>query len=288
MPSPPRNQLPPGLHLVSTPIGAAEDITLKALRVLQEAEVLAAEDTRTLRRLMDIHGIALKGRRIIAYHDHNGDKVRPGLLQAIRDGQSVAYTSDAGTPLISDPGFDLARAVVDAGLPITAAPGASAVLTALTLSGLPSDKFFFAGFPPSKQGPRRTMLQDVAHIPATLILYESPKRLNATLDILADVTSDKRQIAICRELTKRFEEILRGTLDELRTQLQDTPVLKGEIVLVLGPPPPETIAQDNIDDALRSLLLTSSVKDSAAEVAKKFNLSRRDVYARAQELKDIM
>ncbi len=169
--------IPPGLHLVAVPIGAARDITLRALDVLAGADVLAAEDTRTLRHLMEIHGIALNGRPLVAYHDHNEAEALPRLMGALRAGKSVAYAPEAGTPLVSDPGFGLARAAAAEGLPVVAVPGASAVLAALAVSGLPSDRFLFAGFPPAAAGERARFLAELAPIRATLILYESPRRL---------------------------------------------------------------------------------------------------------------
>ena len=171
----------PGLTLVAVPIGAARDITLHALDVLRAADVLAAEDTRTLRRLMDIHAIPLGDRPLIAYHDHNGDRARPRLLAAMAEGKSVAYASEAGTPLIADPGYDLARAAREAGHAVTTAPGVSAVVTALSLAGLPTDRFLFAGFLPNQSGARKSALRELAEVTATLVFYESPKRLAAML-----------------------------------------------------------------------------------------------------------
>jgi len=200
-PKPLLRPVPPGLHLLATPIGAARDITLRALDVLAGADVLAAEDTRTLRHLMEIHGIALNGRPLIAYHDHNGQVVRPRLLRALKEGRSVAYAPEAGTPLIADPGFQLARAAIAEGLAVLAAPGPSAVLAALTVSGLPSDRFLFAGFPPTGAGDRARFLAELGQVPATLILYESPKRINRLLTEMADTFGKDRPAAVCRELT---------------------------------------------------------------------------------------
>ena len=197
--------LGPGLHLVSTPIGAARDITLRALDILAAADVLAAEDTRTLRHLMEIHGIALNGRPLVPCHDHNEASATPRLLRAIAEGKSVAYASEAGTPLVSDPGFQLARAAIAEGLPVLAAPGPSAVLCALTVAGLPSDRFLFAGFPPAQRSARQRFFQELKDTQATLIFYESPKRVYQMLDDLAQVMGGLRYAAVCRELTKRFE-----------------------------------------------------------------------------------
>jgi 16S rRNA (cytidine1402-2'-O)-methyltransferase len=251
--------IPPGLHFVSTPIGAARDITLRALDVLAGADVLVAEDTRTLRHLMEIHGIALGGRAVIAYHDHSGEGALARLLALIGEGRSVAYASEAGTPLISDPGFELARAVAAAGLPMTAAPGPCAAICALTVSGLPSDRFFFAGFPPSAQSARREFLAGVSAVPATLVLYESPKRLAQLLAEMARTLGGGRQAVICRELTKRFEEISRGTLDHLAQSFADRTV-KGEIVVLVDRAAPEPASEDSIGAALDTALSTMSVK----------------------------
>ncbi|MFN3577881.1 MAG: 16S rRNA (cytidine(1402)-2'-O)-methyltransferase, partial [Tabrizicola sp.] len=195
---------------MSTPIGAARDITLRALDVLAGADVLVAEDTRTLRHLMEIHGIALSGRPLIAYHDHSGPGQMQRLLDLLAEGKSLAYASEAGTPLISDPGFELARSVAEAGLPMTAAPGPCAAICALTLSGLPSDRFLFAGFAPATRAARRSFLGELAGIQATLVLYESPKRLADLMADMVTVLGPTRRAVVCRELTKRYEEVLRG------------------------------------------------------------------------------
>jgi 16S rRNA (cytidine1402-2'-O)-methyltransferase len=200
---------------VSVPIGAARDITLRALDLLAGADVLAAEDTRTLRHLMEIHGIALAGRPLLACHDHNEAQVVPKVLAALRAGKSVAYAPEAGTPLVSDPGFGLARAAAAEGFAVLAAPGASAVLAALAVSGLPSDRFLFAGFPPAAQGERARFLAELAPVRATLVLYESPRRIGRLLAEAAAALGPDRQAAVCRELTKRFEEVTRGTLATL-------------------------------------------------------------------------
>ena len=272
--------IPPGLHLVSTPIGSARDITLRALDVLAGAEVLVAEDTRTLRHLMEIHGIALGGRPLIAYHDHSGEGLVQRLQGLIAEGRSIAYASEAGTPLISDPGFELARAVAGAGLPLTAAPGACAAIAALTLSGLPSDRFLFAGFPPANRSARRQFLADLAGVQATLILYESPKRLAALLADMADGLGADRKAAVCRELTKRFEEVMRGTLAGLAEQVAGRGI-KGEVVVLVDRAPPEEISADRIEEALESALRTMSVKDAATFVSQTLGVSRKITYQMA-------
>ena len=278
-----RQPLGPGLYFIATPIGAARDITLRALDILASADVIAAEDTRSLRHLMDIHGVALGDRPLLAYHDHNGERVRPRILAALEQGRSVAYASEAGTPLVADPGFQLGRAVIAAGHPVISAPGPSAVLAALTVSGLPSDRFLFAGFPPSSSSQRLGWLKDLASVPATLILYESPKRLQALLTDLGAVFGEARQAAICRELTKKFEEVTRGTLAELGTAYAGRAV-KGEIVVVIDRVRAEVAQPADIEAALREALECHSVKDAAALVAEALGLPRRQVYQMALKL----
>jgi len=275
--------LVPGLYFVATPIGAARDITLRALDILAQADVLAAEDTRTLRHLMEIHGIPVAGRPLLAYHDHNGEEVRPKLLRHLAEGRSVAYASEAGTPLVADPGFQLGRAAIAAALPVFAAPGPSAVLAALTVSGLPSDRFLFAGFAPATAAARRRWVEELAAIPATLIFFESPRRVQETLEVLVQCLGGDRQAAVCRELTKRFEEISRGTLDDLARDFRDRSV-KGEIVLVVDRAAPRSASAADVDLALREALATMTVKDAAAHVSEALGLPRRDVYQRALAL----
>jgi 16S rRNA (cytidine1402-2'-O)-methyltransferase len=277
--------VPPGLHFVSTPIGAARDITLRALDVLAGADVLAAEDTRTLRHLMDIHGVPLGDRPLWPYHDHNGDAMRPRLLRALEEGKSVAYASEAGTPLVADPGYQLARAAIAAGIPVLAAPGASAVLAALTVSGLPSDRFLFVGFPPTGAGDRARFLAEVGSVQATLILYESPKRVNRLLIELRDSLGGEREAVVCRELTKRFEDVTRGSLAELADLFAERTV-KGEIVVLVDRAAPRTADPASVEAALRSALAQGSLKDAAAEVAEALNLPRKDVYRMALKLAD--
>jgi 16S rRNA (cytidine1402-2'-O)-methyltransferase len=251
----------PGLYLVATPLGNARDITLRALDLLAGADVLAAEDTRSLRRLMDIHGVPVGDRPLIAYHDHNGDRVRPRLMSALSEGKSVVYASEAGTPLISDPGFDLMRA-------------------ALTLSGLPTDRFLFAGFLPNSSGKRKTALREVSDVPATLIFYESPKRLAAMLRDAAEVLGADRAAVVCRELTKKFEERRAGSLSELAALYTDHPP-KGEIVVVVDRAAAGETDQEALDRALVEALESMSVKDAATEIARRFGVPRRAAYQRA-------
>jgi 16S rRNA (cytidine1402-2'-O)-methyltransferase len=273
----------PGLHFVATPIGAARDITLRALDILAGADVLAAEDTRTLRHLMEIHGIALGDRPLLPYHDHNGEAMRPRLLRALAEGKSVAYASEAGTPLVADPGFQLARAAIAGGHPVLAAPGPSAVLAALTVSGLPSDRFLFAGFPPTGAGDRARFLSELGSVPATLILYESPKRVHRLLGELRDSLGGEREAVVCRELTKRFEEVTRGSLAALADNFAEGTV-KGEVVVLVDRAAPRPADAGSIEAALRSALAQGTVKDAAAEVAQALNLPRKDVYRLALKL----
>lgn len=273
-----------GLYFVATPIGTARDITLRALDVLKTADVLAAEDTRNTRRLLDIHAIALNGRPLLAYHDHNGQRQRPRLLAMIRAGKSVACVSDAGTPLIADPGYALAKEVIEAGLKIHTAPGASALLSALTLAGLPTDRFFFAGFPPTRSAARRKMLRSLENIPGSLVFYESPKRVHKTLADLVQELGGDRESAVCRELTKKFEEVRRGTLAELAREYEDaTP--RGEIVVVVGPAPERTISDDSLDTMLTEARKGgNSLRDAVDSVAENLGVSRKRVYRRALDL----
>ena len=276
-------RLAPGLYLVATPIGSARDVTLRALDILASADVLVAEDTRTLRKLMEIHGIPLADRQVLAYHDHNGAQMRPRLMGLLEQGLTMAYASEAGTPMVADPGFDLARAAREAGHLVTPAPGASAVVTALTLGGLPTDKFFFAGFLPNASGQRKTALRRFAEIPGTLVFYESPKRIAAMLRDSAEILGPDRQAAICRELTKKFEEVIPGTLQELASICADR-TLKGEIVVLIDRPQSENINPDDVERMLREALQGHSVRDAADLVAAGTGLPRRQIYQLALKL----
>ena len=269
--------VPPGLHFIATPIGAARDITLRALDILAGSDVLAAEDTRTLRHLMEIHGVALNGRPLWAYHDHNGEAVRPRILAALAEGKSVAYASEAGTPLVADPGYQLSKAAIAAGHVVLAAPGPSAVLAALTVSGLPSDKFMFVGFPPNTSAARLSFLSEMAQIPATLVFYESPKRLSKLLTDMVSSLGEERRAVVCRELTKKFEETTRGSLGEL-VAVFDGIAIKGEIVVLVDRDHKAKADPITVETALRSALAQMSVKDAAAMVAESLALPRRDVY----------
>lgn len=280
-----RQKLAPGLYLVATPLGAARDITLRALDILAMADVIAAEDTRSLRKLLDIHGIPLNERPLLAYHDHNGGRVRPRLMAALEAGQSVVYASEAGTPMVADPGFDLARAVIGAGHPLISAPGPSAVIAALTLSGLPTDRFLFAGFLPNTSSARKTALAALADVPATLVFYESPKRVAAMLRDAAVVLGADRPAALCRELTKKFEEVQRAPLAELAVELAETP-RKGEMVVLIDRPGERIVKPSEIESFLRRALADMSVRDAADKVAGDLGLKRRQVYQMALQLQD--
>ena len=273
-------KLAAGLYFVATPIGTARDITLRTLDILASADVIAAEDTRSMRKLMDIHGIPLNGRPMLAYHDHNGDKVRPKLMQYMAEGKSVAYGSEAGTPMIADPGYHLAKQVAETGHLVTSAPGPVAFITALTLSGLPSDRILFEGFLPNTKSQRCSKLTELSEIPATLVFYESPKRIAATLNDAIATLGGTRNAAIARELTKKFEEVRRGTLNDLRDSVATQPP-KGEIVLLIDRARSSPVNQDDIDDQIRNALDKMSVKDAADMVSAATGQPKRKIYQRA-------
>ena len=275
--------LAPGLHFVGTPIGTARDITLRALDVLASADVLAAEDTRSLRHLMEIHGVPLNGRTVLSYHDHSGAGARERLMQALAGGQSVAYASEAGMPLIAEPGYGLSRAAAEAGHLVTSAPGPSAVLTALTLAGLPTDAFFFDGFLPSARTARRNRLAELREIPGTLVFYESPKRIAQTLADAAEVLGPDRPAALARELTKKFEEIRRGGLGQLAEGIAEKPV-KGEIVLVVDRARQPSLNAADLEQDLRDALQTMTIRDAADLVSRAHGLPRRQVYQAALKM----
>ncbi len=276
-------RLQPGLYFVATPIGTARDITLRALDILASADVIAAEDTRSLRRLMEIHGVPLAGRRVISYHDHSGEGARARLLRALEAGKSVAYASEAGMPLIADPGYDLSRVAVAAGHLVTAAPGPSAVLTALVLAGLPTDAFFFAGFLPHAPVARRARLQEVRPVPGTLVFYESPKRIAASLADMAAVLGADRQASLARELTKKFEDVRRATLSDLLAGLSDV-TLKGEMVVLVDRERSERISDSDLETDLQNALATMSLRDAADLVSGAHGISRRQAYQLALKL----
>ena len=275
------SKLNAGLYVVATPIGNAADITLRALDTLKRADAIACEDTRVTSKLMGIHGIATP---LVSYHEHNAERMRPVLIGRMQAGEAVALVSDAGTPLVSDPGYKLVRACVEAGVAVTALPGPSAALAGLVLSGLPSDRFLFAGFLPNKSAARRTALGELVAVPATLVFYESPQRLAQSLADMADVLGP-REAAMARELTKLYEEVRRGPLPDLAAHYRETGPPKGEVVIVVAPPGREAEAQAvDVDASLREALTRLSVRDAAAEVALMTGRPKREVYARALEL----
>ncbi len=278
-----KRQLSAGLYFVATPIGAARDITLRGLDILASADVIAAEDTRTAKRLMEIHGIPLGDRPVISYHDHNGAQVRPRLMRLLNEGKSLVYVSEAGTPLVADPGYALGRAAIDAGIQVIGAPGPSAVIAALTVAGLPTDRFFFAGFAPNAKGARRRFFDEFSEVPGTLVFYESPKRIHGMLGDLVQTLGGDRQAAVCRELTKRFEEVSRGTLDELAAAFSDRTV-KGEIVVLVDRARGIAVSDQSMEDALREALKTMRIKDAATVVSEALGIQRRKVYQAALEL----
>lgn len=275
--------LRPGLHLVSTPIGTARDITLRALDTLASADLLVAEDTRSLKKLLSIHGVPLGERPVWAYHDHSGDAMRRRIMDEIASGRSVAYASEAGTPMVSDPGFDLVRSAIDGGVFVTGAPGPTAAIAGLVLSGLPTDRFLFLGFLPPKTVARRKALSDVAAVPASLVIYESPKRVQALLADIRAEFGDDRPVALCRELTKHFEEVIRGPVADLCETLSERS-LKGECVLVIGPPVVRDMSDDDVRVLVADALKGASVRDAAAQVAERHGVPRKTAYRIALDL----
>ncbi|MGQ0681255.1 16S rRNA (cytidine(1402)-2'-O)-methyltransferase [Bradyrhizobium sp.] len=271
----------PGLYLVATPIGNLADITLRALETLAGADLIACEDTRITHRLIDRYLISAQ---LTPYHEHNAAAARPKILEKLAQGASVALVSDAGTPLISDPGFKLVREACAAGHAVVAIPGPSSVLTALSVAALPTDRFFFEGFLPSRQTARRTRLAELARIDATLVMFESGNRVQDTLADLAEIMG-AREAAICRELTKLHEEVTRASLAELAAKADELET-RGEFVLVIGPPAAGStiMAENQLDDVLRASLSRDSVKDAVAHAVEVSGRPRREVYARALEL----
>ncbi len=279
----PARPLEPALYLVATPIGNLSDITLRALETLAGADVLACEDTRVTRVLLDRYGIV---NRPYAYHEHNADEAGPRLIAALDGGKSVALVSDAGTPLVSDPGYRLALLAIAAGHRVVPIPGASAPLAALVGSGLPNEAFFFAGFLPSKDKARRDRLAELAGVPATLLFFESPHRIAATVAAAAEVLGEERPACVCRELTKTFEEFRRGTLGELSAFYGDGHTVKGEIVFVIGPPGEAAApAAEDVDRLLAALVRDMPAGRAATEAARQTGLPRRDLYQRLIDLK---
>src|ERR1700736_4602541 len=270
----------PGLHLVATPIGNLGDITLRALETLAGVDIIACEDTRITRRLTERYAITAQ---LKPYHEHNAAMARPKILERLAEGASIALVSDAGTPLISDPGFKLVREVCAAGHQVIALPGPSSVLAALSVAALPTDRFFFEGFLPPKETARRARLMELSRIDATLVMFESGNRVQDTLADLADIMGT-RDAAVCREMTKMHEEVRRARVSELALA-SDALETRGEFVLVIGPPAgAQIMAEGELDDLLRSSLKRDSVKDAVAHAVELSGRPRREIYARALEL----
>jgi 16S rRNA (cytidine1402-2'-O)-methyltransferase len=278
---PSRQQPFDGLAIVATPIGHSRDITLRALDILEQADTIACEDTRVTAKLLSIYGIS---RPLMAYHEHNAEKVRPKLIKRLKQGETVALVSDAGTPMVSDPGYKLVRDCTEEGIPVIPIPGASSVLAALTASGLPTDRFFFAGFLAPKTAARKKALGGLAQIPGTLVVLESARRLAGSLADMAE-TLGPRPAMVARELTKLFEEIRRGSLPDLADHYRREGPPKGEITIVIGPPLEKIVDEAEIDRLLGAALKDGSVRDAADAVTAATGLPRRKVYARALALK---
>jgi 16S rRNA (cytidine1402-2'-O)-methyltransferase len=272
--------LAPGLYIVATPIGNLGDVTVRALATLAGADKIACEDTRVTRRLLERYAIRT---RLVSYHDRNGAAQRPRLLAMLDDGAAIALVSDAGTPLVSDPGYKLVREAGQRGIDVFAIPGASSLLAGLVVAGLPTDRFVFEGFLPTKSKARTARIRALAGIDATLVFFESAKRLAACLKNLHDELGD-RDAVIAREITKKFEETIRGSLKDLAEGAAGGETLKGEVVLLVGPPGEQVRAAQSLDDALNDALETLSVREAATEIAGLLDLPRRTVYARALEL----
>lgn len=274
--------LAPALYLVATPIGNLADITVRALETLAAADIVACEDTRVTRVLLERYAIR---QRPTPYHEHNAEEAGPRLVAALAEGRSVALVSDAGTPLVSDPGYRLVERALAAGIKVVPVPGASAVLAALTASGLPSDAFLFAGFLPVKAGPRKSRLEELRTVPSTLIFFESPRRLAGTLDAMAETLGSDRPAAVARELTKAFEELRRDSLGTLAGHYRVAATPRGEIVICVGPPRGEDAAPADVDRLLLSLSGELPASKAAAEAARMTGLAKPDLYRRLLELR---
>jgi 16S rRNA (cytidine1402-2'-O)-methyltransferase len=281
IPPAPEGELAPGLYVVSTPIGNLRDLTFRALDVLTRCDLVLAEDTRVAGKLLSAYGLKKK---VIRYDDHAGEAARPRILMDLKEGKRVALISDAGTPLVSDPGFKLTKEAAHFGATVIPVPGASAPLAALAIAGLPTDRFLFSGFLPQKSAARRTALEELGGVRATLVFFESGPRLRASLEDMAAVLGGEREAAVARELTKLYETCIRGSLAELAVHEKlDAP--KGEIVVVVGPGREEEATADDVDRALTEALTRMGPSEAAAETAKALGLPRRALYRRALELK---
>lgn len=280
----PAESLPAGLHVVSTPIGNLKDISLRALNALAAADLILAEDTRVSTKLLAHYGVATP---MLPYHDHNAERMRPQVMARLGRGEAVALISDAGTPLVSDPGYRLVADAIEAGVQVTAVPGASALLAALAVAGLPTDRFFFEGFLPAKGAARRARLKALEAIPGTLVFYEAPGR---AADAVADAAAmlGARKAVVARELTKLHEEAIRGTLPAVAAELAARDAVRGEIVILIAPAEagdmPAVAAEASIDALLAEALTAVSLKQAVADVAARTGQPRRIVYARALAL----
>ncbi len=276
----PSQTYPPGLYVVATPIGNLKDITLRALEMLEQADLIVCEDTRVTGKLLAHYGIK---KPVLSYNDHNAPERRPKILAALEKEKRVALVSDAGTPLVSDPGYKLVREVLEKNIHVTPLPGASSVLAGLVLSGLPSDQFFFAGFPPTKPEACKRYFEALVSVPATLIFFESARRLPATLSLLEKIFGS-REAAVAREITKLYEETRRGTLDRLSAQYAKEGVPKGEVVIIVAPPDKATVSSFEIEARLRQLLASHSVKEASVIAAVETARPRKEMYALALKL----
>jgi len=271
---------PPGLYIIATPIGNLKDITLRALEALKAADLIACEDTRVTAKLLSHYGIK---KPTLSYNDHNGEERRPKILEALKGGKRVALVSDAGTPMVSDPGYKLVREAVAEGISVTALPGASSVLAALCLSGLPTDRFFFTGFLPAKKEACKKDIMALAAIPSTLIFFESARRLPDTLALLHEGLGD-RQASIAREITKLYEETRRGLLSELKAHYEQSGAPKGEVVIAVATPLEEKHSPEDLEARLRWLLKSHAVKEAAGILAEQTGLPRKEIYSLALRL----
>ena len=276
------NNFSAGLYVVSTPIGNASDITLRALDVLRQADTIVCEDTRVTSKLLAIHSITS---RLMAYHEFNAEKVRPKILKLLNANEVVALVSDAGTPLISDPGYKLVKSCIQENIPIMSVPGACSPIAALTISGLPTDKFFFAGFPPNKSQARLTFFEQFSNIPATTIFFESAQRLKYSLQALLEVFGD-REAAVAREITKKFEEVKRGKISSLIELYEEYGTPKGEIIILVEPVANGQTTVEDLDELIQLVLEKKSVRDTVHLLTKATGLPHKEIYAQALALKN--
>ncbi len=276
----PTQHCPPGLYIVATPIGNLKDITYRAIDILNLADLIVCEDTRVSAKLLSHYGIS---KPTLSYNDHNGIERRPKIIEALQHGQRVALVSDAGTPLVSDPGYKLVRDIIELGIHVTTVPGPSSVMSALCLSGLPTDRFLFAGFLSAKVEACRKEIAELSNVPATLVIFESARRLEQVLPLLRDGLGD-REAAVVREITKLYEETRRGTLSQLIDYYAKKGEPKGEVVLVLGPPLPIDESAESIEDQLKLLLEKNSIKEAASILAETTGKPRKELYTLALKL----